>query len=122
MSLMFNVRAPNHLQASQQIETFLEKHFTKIALAISTLALAIFSPLKLILGIAIGFTYHRFFEPKLLPTDKIVTVTNTLLALIGSAAALLRLVPAGLAGGALFQAIPLLGGIGVGRTLYRAIP
>lgn len=108
--------------ASQPTDTFVEKHFTKIALTISTLVLAIFAPLKLILGVAIGLAYHHFFEPKLLPTDKIVTVTNTLFALVGSAAAILRLVPAGSAGSLIFRAIPLLGGIGIGRTLYRAIP
>jgi hypothetical protein len=104
-------------------ETFLERHFAKIAFAISTLALLILSPLVLFLATAIGYAISYFLEPKLKlkPEDKIVTVPNTLFAIVGAAAALLQLTPVGSTGGYIFHAIPFVSSLAIGNTAYRAL-
>jgi len=103
-------------------ENFCDAHFAKIAFAVSTVALLILAPLNLFLGAAVGAGLHYYFEPqlRLKPDDKIVTLPNTIFAIVGAMAALVGLTPAGAMGGFLFQAIPFLTSLAVGSTGYRA--
>ena len=101
---------------------FIDKHFTKIAFAVSTLVLMIFSPLFLFLGAASGLALHYSVEPDLTVRDQneIVTLCNSIFAIVGAMAALIRMLPAGAAGGFTFQSIPLVASFAIGSTIYHA--
>lgn len=104
-------------------ESFFDKHFAKIAFAVSTLAMLILSPLYFFLGTAAGLVISYFTEPKLKlqPTEKIITLPNAVFAIVGATAALLRMTPAGAVSGFIFNVIPLAASMAVGSTAYRAI-
>jgi hypothetical protein len=101
---------------------FIDKHFAKIAFAISTLVLLIFSPLYLFLGSVAGFALHNSLEPDLRVQDEnqIVTLSNSVFSIVGAVAALIRLLPAGAEAGLIFRAVPLVASFAIGSTAYRA--
>lgn len=101
---------------------FIDKHFTKIAFAVSALVLLIFSPLFLFLGATSGLALHYSVEPDLAVGDpnEIITLANSIFAIVGAMAALIRMLPAGAAGGFTFQSIPLIASFAIGSTIYRA--
>ncbi len=103
-------------------EGFLEKHFVKIAFAISTLVLFILAPLHFLVGMALGATIHFYIEPELhlKANERAVTLQNTLLTIVGAFATLIRLTPAGSGGGFIFRSIPFISSLAVGSTAYRA--
>lgn len=92
-------------------ESFVDKHFSELALTISAIVLLIFATSNLILGAAIGFIVHHFSEPdlKLAPNEKVTPLSHSVVAIVGAVAAILR-----------FRAIPLFASCAVGSTLYRA--
>lgn len=103
-----------------QKQSFSEKYFARIALVVSAVALLILAPLDLFLGMAAGFLFDYFSQtPFKRGEDKVVTVPNTTFAIVGMAAALLRLTPAGATGGLLFHTIPFICSTAIGHTLYR---
>lgn len=103
-------------------ETFIDKHFADIAFTISAIVLAILSPLHVFLGAALGFAIHYFTEPdlRLKKNEKVISLPNTLFAIIGAMAALIRFTPAGATGGFVFKAIPFAASLAMGSTAYRA--
>ncbi len=113
----------NFSTSSGSVDQFLERHFTKIAFAVSALALLILSPLHLFLGAAVGFAIHFYTEPKLIlgSRDPIVTIPNALFSIVGAFASLLSLTSAGATGGYLFKAIPFISSLAVGSTVYRGV-
>ncbi len=100
---------------------FIDKHFTKIAFAVASFVLMIFSPLFLFLGAASGLALQHSIEPELTVRDQeeIITLSNTVFSIVGAFAALIRMLPAGAAGGIVFQSIPLIASFAVGSTIYR---
>lgn len=102
--------------------SFVDKHFLKIAFAVATLALVLIAPLDIFLGAAAGFAFHYYTKQPVDPAEPIITSSHTLFTLVGAIAALIRLMPGGAAGGLIFLAIPSLGSLAVGATLYRAFP
>lgn len=104
----------------KETEPFFDKHFAKIAFAISALALLTIAPIELFLGALAGLWLHSYTKENVDPNGKIITLPNTLFTLVGATAALLRLTPGGAAGGYIFLAIPFLGSLAVGATAYRA--
>lgn len=101
-------------------ESFMDKHIAKIAFAVASIALFFLSPLVSFLGSLAGFILHYSAEPNLLigPEDKIITVTSSVFAIIGALASMIRLTPAGEAGGLIFQAIPFLCSMTIGSAGY----
>lgn len=102
---------------------FVEKHFAKIAFAISSLVLLIFSSLFLFLGSVAGFALHYSLEPELTIQDEtqIVPLPHAIFAIVGAAAAVIRMLPAGAAGGLVFQSIPLIASMAIGSAAYRGL-
>lgn len=100
---------------------FLEKHFAKIAFAISSLVLLIFSSLFLFLGSVAGFSLHYSLEPelKIKEDTQVITLSHAVFAIVGAVAALIRIFPAGASGGLVFQSIPLMASMAVGSAAYR---
>ncbi len=101
---------------------FLDKHLVKIAFAVSTFALMIFSPLSLFFGAASGFALHYSIAPELTVSGEkeIITLPNTVFSIVGAVGAFVKVSPAGAAGGFVFQVIPLLSSFAIGSTIYRA--
>jgi len=101
---------------------FIDQHFAKLAFAVATAVLVIFSSFYLFLGAAAGLALHHSIEPNLKVDgeSEIVTISNTTVAIVGAFAALLKIFPAGAAGGLVFQSIPLIASFAVGSTIYRA--
>jgi hypothetical protein len=106
-------------QIARETESFLDRNFIKIAFAISTLAMAVLVPMQFFLGAAIGFILHSTSAPLRYSHGEKLTVSETLFTIVGATAALLRLTPAGAAGGLIFQAVPFIGAMPVGFTAYR---
>lgn len=104
-------------------EPFIDKHFAKIAFAISTLVLLIFSPLVAIFGTAAGLVINFVIDPELKvhPTHKIITVPHAVFAIVGAIAALLRMTPAGSMGGFVFKAVPFIASFALGSVAYRVV-
>jgi hypothetical protein len=102
---------------------FLDQHFAKIAFAISTLVLLLFSPLYFFLGSAAGFALHQSIEPNLRVRgeNEIITIPHSVFSIVGAVAALIRLLPAGAEGGLIFRAVPLVASFAIGSTVYRAL-
>lgn len=100
---------------------FLDKHFTKIAFAASTVALFILAPLFLVFGSAAGLAAHWYFEPQLTlkPGEEAITVPHAVLAIVGAVGAVIKLLPAGALGGLVFQVIPLFSYLSIGSAAYR---
>ena len=106
-----------------KVEVFVDQHFAKIAFAISTFALAFFVPLQLFLGAASGLALRIYYEKNFVfnPEDRVVTIPNTVLTIVGATAALVQLTPAGGTGGLLFQSLPIVCSMAVGDTAYRTV-
>lgn len=104
-------------------EAFVEKHFAKIAYAVSSLVLFIISPLALLLGAAAGYAINQHLEPnlKLDPNDPILTIPHTVLAIVGAAAGFVSLTPAGAMGSFAFKVIPFLASLATGSVVYRTV-
>lgn len=102
---------------------FVEKHFAKIAFAISSLTLLIFSSFFLLLGSVAGFALHYSLEPelKIREDTQVITVSHAVFAIVGAVAAVIRTLPAGAAGGLVFQSIPLMASMAIGSAAYRGI-
>lgn len=103
----------------RRVELFVEKHFVKIAFAVSAFALVTFAPLEFLLGTVAGYAANYVAKPSIHLNDQLVTATNTLFAIMGAVGMLVRYTPGGALGGFLFQAIPTLGSLSIGATLYR---
>ncbi|HSX11132.1 MAG TPA: hypothetical protein VLF94_05410 [Chlamydiales bacterium] len=101
-------------------EPFIDKHFAKIAFAVSALALFLIAAPELVLGAVIGFALHSYMEPTIGPDEKVVTIANATFTIVGAVAALIRFSPAAAAGGLLFFSIPFFASLAVGATLHRA--
>jgi hypothetical protein len=97
-------------------ESFIDKHFAKIALAISMIALAYFAALDLILGLVLGLAISYYAELEIKP-DRNVILYNALFAIVGATAAAIRMTPSGAAGGFVFQAIPFVCSAFIGTSL-----
>src|SRR5690554_4133391 len=93
-------------------DSFVDRHFAKLAFAISIVALLIFSPLALILGTIAGFALDTYLDPNLRP-DRIITIPNASFTIVGAVAAILRWTPAGRMGSPIFRSIPYLGALGI---------
>ena len=106
---------------ARETESFLDRNFIKIAFAISTLAMAVLAPMQFFLGTAVGFVLHAMTDLGINPNEKLINIPATLFTIVGATAALLRLTPAGAAGGFVFRAVPFLGSLAVGITAYRAM-
>lgn len=102
-------------------EPFIEKYLPEIVLTVSSVALLFFSPLALTFGGAATFAAHYYMRPemKMEAKDKVVTIPNTIFAIVGAVAALVSLTPAGRAGGIIFKASVLFGPYAIGTTAYR---
>lgn len=103
---------------ARQAQSFVDRNFAEIAFLISSIALLVFAPLKLMIGAFIGYMIHSYREPGL-KTSQVVTLENTLYTIVGGMAAVIRLTPAGATAGFVFNAIPLVASAAVGSTLYR---
>jgi hypothetical protein len=107
-------------QPAPEPETFVDKHFAKIAFAVATLALIALAPLDFFVGAIAGFAIHYYVKQPVDPTEKIVTLPHTVLTIVGAVAALIRFTPGGALGGLVFLVIPSIGSLAVGATAYRA--
>ncbi len=114
-------RVYQQLAQKPQEEPFIDKHFAKIAFAVATLALFLIAPLDLFLGVAAGLALHYYTKQPVDPDEPIITVPHAVFTIVGAVAALIRLTPGGALGGFIFLAIPSLGSLAVGATLYRAL-
>lgn len=105
----------------KSLDDFFDDHFKKIAFAVSSFVLFVLSPLHFILGTAAGFAIHRFSQPDLSVKYKepILTSAHVVFTMVGAAAALLQMTPAGMLGGTVFRSIPLLSSMAVGSTGHR---
>ncbi len=125
MSTAVTTNPPAQPKAAKQAkppQSFLDKHFAKVAFAVATFAMLLLAPLHLFLGLAAGMVIQYLVEPnlRLTPSDRVITLPNAVFAIVGATAALLRLTPAGSLGGFIFKAIPFLASLAVGSTAYRA--
>ncbi len=117
-----NQRQP--ISHSQRVEkTFVEKHFTQVAFAVSTLALFILTPLAFILGTLSALATHRYLglSPQRKPSDPIIGTSNAIFAIVGATAAFLSFMPVGGMGGLLFRIIPFASSFSIGSTAYCAL-
>jgi hypothetical protein len=121
MAVNLNLVGQQQIDPDREVP-FLDKHLFKIAFAVSTFALMIFSPLSLFLGAASGFALHYSIAPELTLSgeNEIITLSNTVFSIVGAVGAFVKISPAGTAGGFLFQMIPLLSSFAIGSTVYRA--
>jgi len=110
-----------HKGALKVKEPFISEKVARSAFTISILALSLISPLSLLLGTATGVVIQYHIDPnfKFKPTDKIVTLTTVVFALIGALAAIASLTPLGLIGGIFLQAVPFAASLGIGHAAYR---
>ncbi len=106
---------------AEKVDVFMEKHFVLILFSISCIAFIAANPLALIIGGSLGGLIHWQYDPDLSIKEetKILTITNTVFAVVGAMCALVRLTPAGQAGGLISSSIPWLASLAIGSTGYR---
>ncbi|MBX7065816.1 MAG: hypothetical protein K1X28_01165 [Parachlamydiales bacterium] len=101
--------------------SFIDQHFTKVAMAVSSLVLFVLQPLTFFFGLSSGFFLHYHFEPNVIVTrEEIATVPRATLAIVAATAAILNLTPGGAAGGYVFQSIAPLFSMVIGSSAFLA--
>lgn len=114
------IRSAGQQSQHDQIH-FIDRHFAKIAMAVSTLVLLILRPLSLFFGIIFGFFTHYHFEPNaVVANGNTITSLHATLAIIAAISAILRLTPGCLAGGYIFESVAPIFSMSIGSSLFLA--
>lgn len=116
------IRAAPAAPASQGEEApFIDRHFAKVAFAVSALTLFLLQPLTFFFGLLAGGWAHYSFEsnPRIENLDQVITVTHASLAIVAAVAAVLALTPSG--SGIFFKAIAPLFSISIGSSAYLGL-
>lgn len=100
-----------------KVETFVNVHFVQIAYITSTVVLAYFSFGSFVMGAVTG----AFLQRLLGSVDKghKMEPIFAMIAMVGAIASLVALTPSGLAGGKVFQMIPIACSASIGANLLR---
>lgn len=108
-------------EPSPEPVSFIDEHFAEVAFAVSTLVVFFLQTLSFFFGLFAGFFLHYHFEPeRVVAKEEVVTVVHAALAIVAAAAALIRLTPAGAAGGTVFQSISPLFSMSIGSSAFLA--
>lgn len=108
--------------SAEKVSDFVSKHFAMIAFIASSIVMLCCAPISLGAGLALGAIIQQQIELRYkisLPETKTGGVMQATIAIVGAVASVVRLTPAGAAGGIVFQAIPLVCSMVIGASINQ---